>query len=135
MRARLIDAAITCLFETGFAATSITTVAEEAGVSRGAVTHHFPAKTDLMVAVMEAVAAADGAEYEAQNAKSSATEWLNQLPAMMRGVISRPAGVAGMEIMHASRADPALAERRQIGKASCRERVCQYASLTGVGVT
>src|SRR3546814_19564727 len=50
-------------------------------------------------------------DLEAQIAKSSATEWLNQLPAMMWGVISRPAGVAVMEIMSASRADPDLAER------------------------
>src|SRR3546814_17496874 len=103
MRARLIDAAITCLFETGFAATSITTVAEEAGVSRGAVTHHFPDKTDLMVAVMEAVAAAEGVEYEAQIAKSSATEWVNQLPATMWRVIRRPAGVDVMEKRLATR--------------------------------
>lgn len=126
MRARLIDAAIACLFETGFAATSITTVAEEAGVSRGAVTHHFPAKTDLMVAVMEAVSVADGAEYEAQIAESSAVEWLNRLPAMMWGVISRPSGVAIMEIMLASRADPELAERLRAMQSAIYQRAQSF---------
>src|SRR3546814_14795221 len=73
MRPRLIDAAITCLFETGFAATSLTTVAEEAGVRRGAVTHHFPATTTLMVAAEEAVAASAGPQYADTTAESTAT--------------------------------------------------------------
>src|SRR3546814_807752 len=86
----------------------------------------FPAKTDLMVAGMEAVAAAEGAEYEAQIAKSSATEWLNQLPAMMWGVISRPAGVAVMEIMLASRADPDLAERLRAMQTAIYQRAQSF---------
>ena len=110
-RARLIEAAIRCLYETGYAVTSITTVAQAAGVSRGAVTHHFRAKTDLMVAVMEEVSRDDGLQYEAQIAQSSAVEWLNHLPAMMWKVISQPSGIALMEIMLASRADPELASR------------------------
>lgn len=49
-RMKLIEAAIACLHRTGYSATTVSTVATEAGVSRGAMTHQFPAKTDLMLA-------------------------------------------------------------------------------------
>src|SRR3546814_15011582 len=62
----------------------------------------------------------------AQIAKSSATEWLNQLPAMMWGVISRPAGVAVMEIMLASRADPDLAERLRAMQTAIYQRAQSF---------
>jgi len=54
-RGRLISAA-RCLFaERGFAATSTEEILGEAGVSRGALYHHFPSKTDLFRATFEAV--------------------------------------------------------------------------------
>ena len=53
MRKRLIDAAIDCLCEHGYAATTLQSVTDVAGVSRGAILHHFPNKVDLMIAVAE----------------------------------------------------------------------------------
>lgn len=57
MRQRLVDAAIACLHRVGYAATITQLVMEEAGVSRGAMLHHFPTKVDLIIAVAEAAAA------------------------------------------------------------------------------
>lgn len=108
-RDKLIQAAITCLHRTGYSATTVSTVAQEAGVSRGAMTHQFPAKTDLMLAVVRTVVREDGELHDAAAARLGAAEWLNQLPEVMWSVISRPAGIAVMEIMLASRADPELA--------------------------
>lgn len=108
---KLIAAAITCLHRTGYSATTITTVAEEADVSRGAMTHQFPAKTDLMLAVVRAVVREDGRLHDAAVARLGAAGWLDQLPEIMWSVISRPAGIAVMEIMLASRSDPTLATR------------------------
>jgi AcrR family transcriptional regulator len=110
-RSRLIQAAITCLFRTGYSATTIGTVAEEAAVSRGAITHQFPAKTDLMLAVVQSVFEDDGALYNATIATMDPRQWLLQLPRTMWTVISRPSGIAVIEIMLASRADPELAEK------------------------
>lgn len=121
-RAKLIEAAIDRLYQFGYAATSITVVADAAGVSRGAVTHHFPAKTDLMVAILEAVSQADKLQYDAQIDATSALEWMNDLPAMMWKVISQPSGVAVMEIMLASRADPELAERLRLMQTAINDR-------------
>lgn len=109
-RAKLIQAAIVCLHRVGYSATTITTVAEEAGVSRGAMTHQFPAKTDLMLAVVEAVFEEDGALYDRTTATMDPVTWLRVLPDTMWEVMSRPAGIAVMEIMLASRSDQSLGE-------------------------
>ncbi|WP_221364494.1 TetR/AcrR family transcriptional regulator [Sphingomonas jinjuensis] len=109
-RAKVIEAAIACLHRAGYSATTISTVADEAGVSRGAMTHHFPAKTDLMLAVVAAVFEEDGVLYGRTIAKMDPIAWLRALPETMWAVMSRPAGIAVMEIMLASRSDPSLAE-------------------------
>jgi AcrR family transcriptional regulator len=51
-RAKLMDATIASLVEVGYAGTTTTGVAERAGVSRGAQTHHFPVRTELVVAAV-----------------------------------------------------------------------------------
>ena len=109
-RAKLIEAAITCLNRTGYSATTVSTVAEEAGVSRGAMTHQFPAKTDLMLAVVQHVFEQDSSFYNRAIAELDPARFLIDLPEMMWGVISRPAGIAVIEIMLASRSEPGLAE-------------------------
>lgn len=114
-RARLIEAAIDCLHRLGYAATTVSVVAEAAGVSRGAMTHQFPAKTDLMLAVVRAVFAKDSEQYQRALGLLTPAAWINALPATMWAVISQPSGIAVMEIMLASRSDPDLARRlRQI---------------------
>ena len=54
-RGRLISTARRLFAEGGFAATSTEEILGEAGVSRGALYHHFPSKTDLFRATFEAV--------------------------------------------------------------------------------
>ena len=110
-RGKLIAAAITCLHRTGYSATTITTVAKEAGVSRGAMTHQFPAKTELMLAVVQSVFDEDGELYNGAARRMEPSEFLFRLPETMWAVISRPSGIAVMEIMLASRSDADLAER------------------------
>jgi AcrR family transcriptional regulator len=53
MRAKLLDATIESLIEVGYAATTTRAVAERAGVSAGAQTHHFPRRVDLVTAAVE----------------------------------------------------------------------------------
>lgn len=54
-RKRLLEAAIECLAELGWAASTVSVVAERAGVSRGAAQHHFPTREDLVTAAVEYV--------------------------------------------------------------------------------
>jgi AcrR family transcriptional regulator len=55
-RGKLLDATITSLLESGYAATTTRRVAERAGVSAGAMTHHFPHRVDLVGAAVERLA-------------------------------------------------------------------------------
>jgi AcrR family transcriptional regulator len=55
-RAKLLDATIHSVLEVGYAATTTRRVAELAGVSQGAQTHHFPRRVDLVGAAVERLA-------------------------------------------------------------------------------
>jgi AcrR family transcriptional regulator len=54
-RARLIRAAIEVLGESGYAHLTISKVTQRAGLTNGAMQHHFPSRDDLMLAVVDAV--------------------------------------------------------------------------------
>ena len=56
-RRRLLEAAADCLAELGWSGSTVTVVAERAGVTRGALQHHFPTREDLFTAAIEHVAA------------------------------------------------------------------------------
>jgi AcrR family transcriptional regulator len=53
-RRQLIQSAIECLCEKGYAATSIEAVMERSGVSRGSVLHQFPTRIALIAGAIEA---------------------------------------------------------------------------------
>ena len=52
-RTQIIEAAITCLVELGYGRTTTTVIAKKAGLSRGAMLHHFPSKMDIIRAAVE----------------------------------------------------------------------------------
>ncbi|MEO3387914.1 helix-turn-helix domain-containing protein [Mesorhizobium sp. CAU 1741] len=52
-RERIVHAVVECLDQHGYAETSINRIQERAGISRGALTHHFPSKEELMVVTAE----------------------------------------------------------------------------------
>ncbi|TWP33952.1 TetR/AcrR family transcriptional regulator [Leekyejoonella antrihumi] len=52
-RQRLIEAAITCLARDGWSRSTVSVIAAEAGISRGATQHHFPTREDLILAALE----------------------------------------------------------------------------------
>src|SRR4051812_49891244 len=56
MRERLLDATIECLVEYGYAGTTVTRIAERAGVTRGAQVHHYRTKADLVTAAVSYLA-------------------------------------------------------------------------------
>jgi AcrR family transcriptional regulator len=111
-RARVLEAAIRCLHARGYAATTTLLVAEEAQVSRGAMLHQFPTKVDLMLFVVRAVYDREVAEYVVRVGHiRDPREKLLALPEVTWDVLSRPSGVAVLEVLQGSRSDPELAER------------------------
>lgn len=52
-RNQIITAAIRCIVESSYSNTTTMRIAEKAGLSRGAMLHHFPSKIDIIRAVVE----------------------------------------------------------------------------------
>ena len=52
-RLLILDAAVACLVEDGYAGASTLAVQARAGVSRGRLLHHFPSRAELLVAAAE----------------------------------------------------------------------------------
>ena len=53
MRGRIQEATLACLAELGYAGTTFTSVAQRAGVSRGAVQHHYTSRSYLITGAIE----------------------------------------------------------------------------------
>lgn len=52
-RDTILDAALDCFITIGYAGTTTAKIADKARVSRGAMLHHFPSKTELIQAAVE----------------------------------------------------------------------------------
>lgn len=52
-RDRILEAAVDCFIQLGYSNVTTAKVADFAGVSRGAMLHHFPSKTELIQAAVE----------------------------------------------------------------------------------
>lgn len=52
-RTSILDAAVDCFYELGYSNTTTENIARKAGVSRGALLHHFPTRFDLIKAAVE----------------------------------------------------------------------------------
>lgn len=79
-RERLLDAARQLLAEGGYAAASISALADRAGVATGSVYNHFASKQELLAAVFRHVAGHElSAVQEAVRARSGAAEQLRAL--------------------------------------------------------
>lgn len=108
--ASLIAATITTLYEKGYAATSTTQVAELAGVSRGAMLHHYPTKVHLMAATVYATYASDIAAYQAIRVEDGEqNDYLDRLIDTAWSCFRSPSGIAQTEIWMATRSDVDLA--------------------------
>lgn len=68
-RARVLEATLACLDELGYAGTTTIIVADRAGVSRGALLHHFPTRAALISAAAQFLFARLTDRYERAFAK------------------------------------------------------------------
>jgi AcrR family transcriptional regulator len=118
-RKALLDAALECLVELGYAATTTIETARRAGVSRGAQLHHFPTKAQLLTAAVEHLLEQRTAEFRA--ALATVDPGADRLAAgvdLAWSMFQGPVFVAWVELWVAARTDPDLtatvvaAERR-----------------------
>lgn len=83
-RDRILDAAINCFITLGYTNVTTAKVASAAGVSRGAMLHHFPSKTELIQAAVE---------YLHDKLLEDYTERVKNIPARLKGKKHRRAGI------------------------------------------
>jgi AcrR family transcriptional regulator len=106
----LLEATITCLDKFGYAATSIARIQEQADVSRGALTHHFPSKEELMVATIDNLL-----EHllhpSLPSKKLSQTDIIADLRWLARNMTGTAKGRALSEVLLATRTDKKLRAR------------------------
>lgn len=118
-RERLLDATVECLVTYGHAGTTTQRIQDAAGLSRGALLHHFGSKSELLVAAIHHVADLRLAMI------SSTLEQLEDAPGSLRlfveavrDAMTGPYFQAALELWSASRTDEQLraallpAERR-----------------------
>jgi AcrR family transcriptional regulator len=112
MRSRIIQAAISSLAEIGYSATSTNIVAKRAGVSRGAMTHHFASKIDLMISIIDYVFNQDMEFYTRELAKfTTERERTIGMIDLAWKAFSSPGGLAVLHIMMAGPGDEELKKR------------------------
>jgi len=108
-RRRILRAAVESFQAMGYAATTTLEVQRRAGVSRGALLHHFPTRPQLVAAaIAELVQLNDAASREALAVASVDLDPVERARRALRSIISRPAFGVEMELWMAARSDAEL---------------------------
>ncbi len=106
----LMAATIDCLIDLGYARTTTREVARRAGVSRGAQTHHYPTKDDLVVAAVEHLFEVEGRRFVARfQALPPRRRTMDEGIALLWDIASGRTYPAILEVVVAGRTDPTLA--------------------------
>ncbi|MFD9891079.1 TetR/AcrR family transcriptional regulator [Amycolatopsis sp. NPDC059027] len=132
-RTALLDATIDCLVELGHARTTVQEVCARAGVSKGAVQHHFATKAELM---------ATAVEHLTTRLREQLASSLAELPSGGRGVAaaidllwegySGTLSTAVTELWVAARTDPELrAAIRPVDRALGRATLKHVTEVAG----
>ncbi len=108
-RAALFAAAVRTIDKLGYAGAKNAAIADEAGVTRGAITHHFSTRAAFMAEVVRWVFDEETLIFRDLMDKRHVGARVSDWPALLWDVFSRPSGVAVLEILVASRSDPELA--------------------------
>ena len=108
-RAVVLRATIDSLVELGYAGTTTGEVQQRAGVSRGALTHHFPSKAELLLAALDVLY--DDFSLDLRTAAASLPPGRARVRPAIALIWARfdgPLFTAAMELWVASRTDPEL---------------------------
>jgi AcrR family transcriptional regulator len=109
-RSALLDATFDALVELGYRGATTTEVVHRAGVSPGALLHHFPTKADLLGAAVSDVFQRRQEEYRKAVARlGPAEDKLDASIDLLWSMYSGPTFTAWLELWVAARTDPDLA--------------------------
>jgi AcrR family transcriptional regulator len=136
-RRALLDATVESLIEVGFARTTTLEVQRRADASRGALLHHFPSKTELLVAAVDHLAEMRARELKVLAAhlpegRARTDAVLDLLWQCFSGTFFQVA----MELRTAARTDPELRPVLVTAERALRERILlQARTLFGKDVS
>jgi AcrR family transcriptional regulator len=110
-RRQILEATVRCLDQWGYGAVTNLKVADAAGVSRGAMMHHFPTRQALIVGTIEFAYANQSAFRAAELAKAPAgLDRFRRIMDLSYTTQRMPEGMALNEIRIGSRSDPEIRE-------------------------
>lgn len=108
-RARLLDAAVECLVEFGWAGTTTTGIAARAGVSRGAQLHHYRTRADLVLAAVRYLGTRRAEEVRREAAAlPTGRDRTFRVLELLAEFSTGPLYVAALEVWVAARTDEVL---------------------------
>ncbi len=112
-RLLILDAAVACLVEDGYAGASTLAVQARAGVSRGRLLHHFPWRAELLVAAADHLVTTKLDEIRRRSAAlmsdgPTGRERIERAIDLTWATFQEPPFWAAMELWTAARTDPAL---------------------------
>lgn len=108
-RARILDATAASLVEKGYAATTVSEVQERAGVARGTLQHHFPTRSELLVAATTHVVDLRLAAFRRSiDRMADDTDRIRTTVDLAWNDLSGPVFYAAVELWVAARTDPEL---------------------------
>jgi AcrR family transcriptional regulator len=114
-RTQIVDATLRCLVKLGYAQTTTERIAEEAGVSRGAMTHHFRSRAAVFEAAAIYITGKRAEEFEDkiqdfhyEPGQLPTLEDMQRTMALMMRYYAEPTFVAFQELLRGARTDKAL---------------------------
>lgn len=134
-RAQLLDAAVDCLADVGYANTSTAAVANRAGLTRGAHVHHFRTRTELFAQAIDHLETLQrDAAHEAIETSPSAGPADLLVDAVAAAFFGR-LGRASVELFVAVRNDDALNEHMLRSQSSLtRDILRSWAKTAGTDI-
>jgi AcrR family transcriptional regulator len=121
-REKLIESAIGLICSKGFSITTMADIAAEAGMTRGAIQHHFAGRNELVLAILHEVEGRirDSFSDALIDRNLALAERIDRLIDHLGEVGSSPAYLAVMDIWISTRAEPGLrdAVRESVLRAS-----------------
>lgn len=109
-RTRIIAGAISALHEKGYAGATLSEIASRAGLTKGAILHHFADRVAVLAAVVEDVFVREMNVYEAAFAQADPIRRLIEvLLETAWDIYQQPAALAVLDIWMATRSHPDLA--------------------------
>ncbi len=110
-RLALIEATVRVVHRLGYGGASTALIAQDAGVSRGAMLHHFGTRAQLMADTVRWVFEQELLAYERIGREKRIGRRLDEWVELIWEVLRQPMGLAVLEILQATRSDPELAEK------------------------